>query len=310
MLQKPLCLWVAALVVLTCGWAPTKDEIDLGTNRGTPIETGFFFYHGKYIEAPYVVERRGGALYINDILLYQSREWPPYDETVNTDPGDPPKGFGPLDPIPKGVDPRDTYWARKWRYLVQHYDNPDTVRALMFAAYKNSDRVKDAKRDDELTECIRVTDVTGKTTLMDGHVHPSEPWTRERIIGERERQKSRLEGVLKHGGALMPFSSCEIELDGGPDKMIALLDVLLSSATREEKAKALAGPGVFVSIRKVVDELLDNFQSGSQIAERYNALKKAAAEKEAAEEKARADAEATHAHPAAEKQSAPNGQRK
>ena len=40
-----------------------------GVNRGTPIYDGFIFRDGKYIEAPYVVERWGLDIYINGILF-------------------------------------------------------------------------------------------------------------------------------------------------------------------------------------------------------------------------------------------------
>lgn len=54
-----------------------------GQEESEPIYTGFFFHNGKYIPPPYIVERRGLSVFINDILVhipipykYEKREIP------------------------------------------------------------------------------------------------------------------------------------------------------------------------------------------------------------------------------------------
>ena len=55
-----------------------------------PIETGFVFIDGKYIEAPYIVERRDLAVSINGIQITKEFEWPIINEyAFDHDPGMP-----------------------------------------------------------------------------------------------------------------------------------------------------------------------------------------------------------------------------
>ena len=61
----------------------------LGVVEDKPIDSGFVFIDGVYVEAPYTVSRRGRQLFINDILIYQWAEWPLMDRHVKEDPGPP-----------------------------------------------------------------------------------------------------------------------------------------------------------------------------------------------------------------------------
>ena len=60
-----------------------------GETSGEEINSGFVFYNGKYVEAPYRVERRDLAVFINGIQIRRGLKWPPRDLRVNEDPGMP-----------------------------------------------------------------------------------------------------------------------------------------------------------------------------------------------------------------------------
>jgi len=119
---------------------------DFGIARSKPIETGFFFWKYKYIPPPYVFERRGLDVYLNDIQIGKGMEWPPYDYAVKEDPGEPPPGTSPLDPSTQGVDNRDDYWARKYRYIYQH--NPrDKANDMIVELYSKCPKITKIVRE-------------------------------------------------------------------------------------------------------------------------------------------------------------------
>lgn len=47
-----------------------------GTKSGEPIDSGFAFFDGHYIDAPYIVSRRGVAVFINDTMVEPPHEIP------------------------------------------------------------------------------------------------------------------------------------------------------------------------------------------------------------------------------------------
>jgi hypothetical protein len=124
----------AALVVLTmlgirlsAGDAPQAAAADnaaaimvFGIDPGPRLDRGIVFIETSYLPPPYVVERRGLGILINGHLVFAGCEWPPFDPSVDTDPGDPPKGLSPTDE--KQGDRRMGYWNRKARYLITHLD--------------------------------------------------------------------------------------------------------------------------------------------------------------------------------------------
>jgi hypothetical protein len=45
-----------------------QDERIFGTHAGEPIDSGFIFINGAYIEPPYIVSTRGAGVYVNGVL--------------------------------------------------------------------------------------------------------------------------------------------------------------------------------------------------------------------------------------------------
>jgi len=103
--------------------APSALEV-LGVVDGKPIDSGFLFIDGRYIEAPYTVSRRGRRVLINDIPVYEWPEWPLIDRHVREDPGPPPKEYENLKSFAEIIDSKDcvqSHWFRKMRYLYEHF---------------------------------------------------------------------------------------------------------------------------------------------------------------------------------------------
>lgn len=71
-----------------------------GEKYGDPLNTGFVFINGRYIDTPYVVSRRGVHVFVNDQQIDWDHFWPTYPTfDVTVDPG----------PVPKSVTKNTTY---------------------------------------------------------------------------------------------------------------------------------------------------------------------------------------------------------
>ena len=75
---------ILALFLITCSYNVKECK-----NNTKPINSGFVFIDGKYIKAPYCIETRDHAIYINGLLLMSKRSIiNPY--FFDHDPGIPP----------------------------------------------------------------------------------------------------------------------------------------------------------------------------------------------------------------------------
>ncbi len=248
---------------------------EFGTAKSEPIDTGFFFFDGKYIEAPYVVERRGLDTYINDCLVRKGPEWPPYDYRVNEDPGEPPADESPLGPVPKGVDPRDTYWARKVRYLWQHYDEA-TAREMLIAAYKASPAVTEVAQDPE-TGLPRVTDKYGKSSLMAMGVFPSHlvgPPSRQEYLDAVEREREHWRWMLKRPTmALFVKGGMSSAWHGAAG--LEVVGVLASNKSPDEKMAELRQIGVISAHDRDLEAMYRSVVPSQQMVTRCEAARQA-----------------------------------
>lgn len=244
---------------------------EFGIDGGEPINEGYFFYEGRYIDAPYVVERRGLDIYINDVLVRKGPDWPPYDERVKEDPGDPPPGSSPLDPTPPGMDPRDTYWSKKSRYVLSHYDQ-QTAREKMVETYRKCTEFREVIWDGK-GPFLHVIDNTGKKTgiyMGAGMGFGKRPPTKEEVRQRMDRGKAYYENLLRGEVTLFKFKSGELGFSG--DRSLKAVEILLSDVSDEEKVKAFeemtSRPGE-VWFQQIVTE----FKASPQLAERLKALK-------------------------------------
>ena len=90
-------LFIAALSVkVQAGEEERSLHIDeFGVYKRGPIKSWeFFFYNGEYVASPYVIERRGLGIFINDKMVTKPIEWPvkfPEIYDGRKDPGELPK---------------------------------------------------------------------------------------------------------------------------------------------------------------------------------------------------------------------------
>ena len=251
-----------------------EDVNEFGASKSEPIYTGFFFHEGKYIDAPYVVELRGLNVYINDILVDKGPVWSLYDYTVETEPGDPPPDISPFNPPPRGVDPRDTYWPKKWRYLKSHFEM-DTAKEMMIETYKKSSLFVNVRWQDSSRNIIIIEDAkTGRelnvnlVSSMSESVKNPPP---QRIIEIMENNKKQHEKQFLGNSALFKKGGTSTTASGV--RALNSLEILLSNSTNEEKIKALEKTGLLWPDDEIGHWIVTDFQSSPQLEERVRMMK-------------------------------------
>jgi len=242
---------------------------DFGVEKSEPIESGFFFYAGKYVEMPYVVERQGLDIFINGHCVQPGPEYPPFEYDVSKDPGDPPPGSSPFDPPPEGVDRRDTYWARKSAYLTAHYGDSAYVEK-MIETYLKSTEVATVEPLPGFSSLYVVTLKDGRTQnigFMGGA--QSVPQDKESFLRGASRTMAYVEKSLRAGSVSFIAGGAEVGI--GSRTGLRVVEALLSSedpAVRLENVVKLGiAPGK--SDKAFWGVMASEFEPSEQLAERF-----------------------------------------
>ncbi|TKJ41181.1 hypothetical protein CEE37_05820 [candidate division LCP-89 bacterium B3_LCP] len=147
------------------------------------IDSGFIFYDGKYIEAPYKVEMRDLAVFINGIQITSALKIKPKIDVLE-DPGVPldlttDMTLGEMADI-KWQDLMPFYFAKLY-YLWATY-NKKEAQDRMIEYYRNLPNVAKAER--VRGEYVKLWDHSGNSLLVDNYVSDltlQEPPTMEEI---------------------------------------------------------------------------------------------------------------------------------
>ena len=210
---------------------------DFGTSALAPINTGYFFHEGKYIDAPYVVERRGLDIYVNGLRVSRGPTWPqPQPEPPpKEDPGPPPAGaeFG------------NPFWQAKWRWLSTQHDFTKAVER-MAEAYRQSGAFSEATvtmyADLARIKLIRKKDGS-EVGIMYSAPKPPDPsdlrtMSKENLLARAEENKDFVARRFGPGKVwLFDPRGGEVVMSG--DDAQRFLDAVANRATAEERQKAL-----------------------------------------------------------------------
>ena len=113
---------------------------DFGISKSEELNSGFVFFDGKYIDAPYVVERKGLGLFINDVMLEDySNFWPIKEPEVITDDFELPEDLNEnssFEDIEDSDNPQNSHWIRKQRFLFNKYPE-DIAKQKMLEYFKS-----------------------------------------------------------------------------------------------------------------------------------------------------------------------------
>ena len=272
--KKPVSLLVFATFVLVVAQAASADSDKatieaFGIKRGEPINEGFFFRKGEYVEAPYIVERRGIDIYTNGHLIQPGPVWPRYDYRVSEDPGEPPSDISPFDPAPPNVDYRETYWPKKWRYLASHFPYED-AKQMMLETYRKCPVVERAYLSEDNGDRAVLLSTDGARKSVDLLYLPiffELPWTKHEMLERRERKREFYESVLLSNVFLFDMAPDGPEVQFPTRRGVKVMRILLSPQTVEEKMAALGAPDICVPTN-LRQRFVTEFRSSPQLKER------------------------------------------
>lgn len=259
--------------------APATNPRDpvavLGKSASEPLNSGFLFIDGEYIESPYVISRRGLDICINDRLVRKGRDWPPYDLRVLQDPGEPPPGSSPFDRTPPGGDSRDMYWQRKTRYITGTSTRENFLER-MIELYKRSTEIASVEPDPKSFDTLIVTTKQGRQVHVRMYYNKTftePPRADKDFIAEAERGRDYFVNNLRADLAVS-LSSEGGELIVGRETIVPFLEAILAahaglpSPTLDKMNAIKPGSNTFSNV------LDKNKKVSPQLKQRLDELKK------------------------------------
>ncbi len=277
MLRKSSCYFVIVVACMgllahfaTAGDGSQDQDLhidEFGISRGKPIKTGYLFWEGRYVDVPYVVSRRGLAIFINDIQIRGPANWPPPEHE---------KISGEINPEVPDIsrmashyksEKMNRYIWLKRHYIWKHYEGQEAEDRYA-AALKALPCVKDSRRDGDHIELL----LYNGEELPLGLVHPPhrpKPPTKKEMLnrweGARESYERRLKAGCKfwsrgHGMSVRPSLSML-------RKLVAITSSSLHEATKFELVNRECGLGVGPD---EFPEIVRNFQATPQLLERID----------------------------------------
>jgi len=253
--------------------APALHVEEFGITDGAPVDRGFVFFDGRYIEAPYAVRRKGLSVFIGDVMVEGPARWPlpgagPTSEVV--DPEVPPAA----DANTSQFDPAVTeYVGLKLAYLEKHYSR-DEIAGRMAEAYRQLPCVRSAVVQDAVN--LSVTWSSGNVDRV-CLFPPSRgaAWhDKESLLEVYERMRENYEKRLKAGTVFFLFSAGGQTTMSEATSVVALppvVAILRSGMTREQKFAALQAKGWIDVVPELgPGRLVTDFQASPQLEERLN----------------------------------------
>lgn len=239
---------------------------------GKPIDSGFVFFDGQYIEAPYTVTRKGLAVYINDKMIEKPIPWPPKAEPV-----------GDIDPkLPKEITKETSiydkvfinYIQQKRAYIQKHYTSEEE-RIMMEEVYKNLPFVKEAYIDKMGRFAIVTCDnKVHNPSLVAPRRKPK--LDQESVLKRLENKRKNLEDRLQKGDTYFFFSQGgHISFGAGntKEKLPKIVKALRSPKPIKDKYKDVQESGLPMVSEKDSSAIVTNFSASYQLEERLEKLK-------------------------------------
>lgn len=249
---------------------------DFGVEEGKPIDSGFLFIEGRYIDAPYVVTRKGLEVFVNGHVVLRiglpAREPPSGD----VDPELPSKlnsTTSPYDNIYKD------YIRKKTAYVQKHHTR-DEERKIMAQVYASLPFVKKTElSSDGTTLKVVYMDTAGNEITDSILLAPPRrkgKFDRETLLRRIEKKRARFENSLSDGRCLFIFSGSRTTTHKGFVKstLPMVIETLRSNLALEDKFRQLREAGLnWVKPTDASGALVTQFSASQQLEERLELLK-------------------------------------
>ena len=254
---------------------------DVGKTVGKPISTGFVFYKGRYIEAPYRFTRRGFKLFVNDKLI-EERKPIPAPVIPKEDPG-----------APRGLTEKSTlgellgneHADKKYRYICATFPRK-VAKEKMAEYYRSLPCVKSAPwMINDVAGVLSVTMVNGTEVNID--INPpcedsyaSTGRTPQQSVAILEKSRERHESLLKTGAVLYLYRSWSTGMTGkqAARDLALVVDILRSDRQPEVKLDLLKRLGFLLGHADKDSpyfRIITDFEASKQLDKRIKAMQRA-----------------------------------
>ncbi|MFH1232164.1 MAG: hypothetical protein V1709_11790 [Planctomycetota bacterium] len=258
---------------------PVEDSLwidEFGVKKGESINSGFVFLNGKYIDVPYVVTRKGLALFLNDKMIEPPIRWPPPAAVQNENITEPKLPAA----ITKNTSPFDSllikYIGEKNAYIRIHSPPKETLK-LLLKTYQELPCVDNARIDSKYPEIAIVRWHNGSSDRIRlSKFEGREPlkYDKESILGLLEGERNNLEERLKKGDTYFLFDKggkITFGEQNTKDLLPRLVEILESKESLEIKLNLVHEIMPYVN-KDTFASIVTNFSVSPQLEKRLQEL--------------------------------------
>jgi len=211
-------------------------RVDVFGSAESSIDKGFVFVNGKYLEAPYVLRRRGLGLFIGNKMIERPMKWPVEIPSGDEDPVLPSE----IDEETSIYDPIvSDYLGMKVAYLTKNYTREEEAR-VMEEVLRSLPFVTEARLDEDRPHILHITTTEGEVipTSLVAFRGRRVGYDQQSVLQRIEAKRQHLENALTKGDACFFFG------EGGrarppADTLPLMLEVLQSGKSLEQKTSEL-----------------------------------------------------------------------
>lgn len=253
---------------------------EFNIEKTEPINSGFVFIDGRYIDAPYVVERKGTGLFINNHLIkfpVNSTYWNIENNIKKhenlTDSNLP----STINEFSSSFDPDVVnYLSMKSSYLREHYPIKEAVVHIK-DVYKNLPCVKQAQLDSNDMDILHVVwtdDSVDNIKLVPLNGRPPIKMDKESILERLEKERKNYEERLQKGDYYFLGFQNGGGISGNMENAIEILTkivpILRSTKSPEIKFQEIKKAGF--PIDESYMNIITNFSASPQLEARLKDL--------------------------------------
>jgi len=254
---------------------------ELGRTDGPPVDKGFVFFEGRYLEAPYIVSRNGLGVLVNGELVSRPRG--------RLGRGESPGEVDPLLPeeVTRETSPHNdvlrVYLSDKYAYARAHFA-PEGERDFMEKTIRALPCVQEARLDEKRPMVLHVTSFSGERCEFPLLSVRRETAAKADDASLRHANSVResLERDLSRGDALFlgRMACTTVPSASVPQDLPAILAILKTSDTEDAKIAKLQSTALRDFPPEAMAQLITAFTGSEQLEQRLSALNASAGPRE------------------------------